>query len=254
MSDNERKHEEQETEISPTEKPDEITATATPTPAEIKTEVKTYAGIVKANPLYSEASKIFHWKDPVKSGLLFGILNLFYILFTWGEYSLITLTSYLLLSVLTVCFGYAKYVVLKAAWLNGKTVENPFKERFKNHKFHVKRETIDVHVATLLDLINLTIDEYREVFYITDITASVKAAVTFYLAAWVGDVFSGITIFYLVLLGFFLWPRLYQEKQKEIDHFAGIAKTQANVYFQLALTKLPPAVTARFPQLKPKSN
>jgi len=222
--------------------------------AEVKIEKKGCMAILRADPLYNEASKIFHWRDPVKSGLLFGMANLFYILFTWGEYSLVTLSSYLLLSLLAVCFSYAKYVVLKASWLNGKTVENPFKERFKNQKFHVKKETIDVHVNTILELINVSIDQYRDAFFVTDTLLSLKVALYLYIAATIGDWFSGITLLYLVTLGFFLWPRLYQEKQKEIDQFYGIAKTQANTYFQLALSKLPPAVTARFPQLKPKIN
>jgi len=214
---------------------------------------KSFISIIKANPLYDEASKIFHWQDPVRSGLLFGVINFLYILLTWGDYTVITLISYLLLALLGVCFAYSNYVVLRASWLQGKTVPNPFVERFKDQDCHITRESIDKHVDTLLDLINLTIDEYRQVFYCTDNLLSLRFALYFYLAATVGEWFSGFTILYLVALGFFVWPRLYQEKQKEIDQLFEIAKAQANVYFQLALSKLPPAVTQRFPMLKPKS-
>jgi len=230
---------------------DEIQPKAT---EESHTERKTCMTILKANPFYNEASKIFHWRDPVRSGLLFGIANLFYILLSWGEYSVVTLTSYLLLSLLLVCFGYANYVVFKASWLQGKKVENPFKEKFKNQKFHLTREAIDKHVDTILDLINLTIDKYRDIFYCTDNLASLKYAFYFYLTATVGDWFSGITLLYLGTLGFFIWPRLYEEKKTEIDHWAGIAWNEGEKYFQLALSKLPPAVQQRFPQLKPKSS
>jgi hypothetical protein len=51
-----------------------------------------------------------------------------------------------------------------------------------------------------------------------------------------------------------VWPRLYEEKQKEIDQLFELAKQQIEKYLDLALSKLPPAVTARFPMLKPKNN
>jgi hypothetical protein len=210
--------------------------------------------ILKKNPLYNEASNIFHWRDPVRSGLLFGIGNLFYILLTWGDYSVITLTSYLLLALTLVCLSYTNFVVLKAAWLQGKKVENPFKDRFKDQKFHLTREAIDPHVDTLIELINVTIDEFRDVFYCTDNMLSLRFALYFYIFATIGGWFSALSIFYLALLGFFVWPRLYEEKKKEIDHFYGIAKTEADKYFQLALSKIPPNVTARFPFLKAKSS
>jgi len=248
---------------STTEQPDEIRSTitkqvekphtTTDEPREL-VALNSYVKTIKANPCYSDVSKILHWTDPVKTGLLFGIFNFFFILSTWAEYSLLTIVSYLLLTLLAICIGYSNYVVLKASWLQGKRVDNPFKERFKDAKFHVSRETAEQHLTTILDLINVTIDNFRDVFYCTDNFLSLRFAFYFYMGATIGNWFSGATLLYLVTLGYFIWPRLYVEKQKEIDHFHGIAKTQANNYFQLALTKLPPAVTARFPQLKPKNN
>jgi len=210
--------------------------------------------IIKANPLYGEVSQVLHWRDPVKSGLIFGIFNFFFFLSNWAEYSMLTIISYLLLTLLCICFGYSNYVVLKASWLQGKRVENPFMERFKDAKFHVSRETAEKHLTTVLDLINVTIDSFRDVFYCTDNFLSLRFAFYFYLSACIGDWFSGETLIYLITLGFFIWPRLYEEKKKEIDHFWGIAVAQGTVYYNLALTKVPPQVLARFPQLKPKSN
>jgi len=215
---------------------------------------KSYVAIIRSNPLYSEGSKIAHWRDPVKSGLLFGIFNFVFFLSTWGEYSFLTIVSYLLLTLLSICLGYANYVVLKASWLQGKRVENPFKERFKDATFHVSKETAEQHLTTILDLLNTTIDNLREVFFCTDNLLSLKFAGLFYLGATIGNWFSGATLLYLVTLGFFIWPRLYEEKKKEIDQVYNIALTQFNNYLQLALSKIPPSVTAKFPGLKPKSN
>jgi len=249
-------------EVTATETPDEIatpvgfvtktTTTSTTTEVREITLMEKYTSIFKTNPLYQDTSKVLHWRDPVKTGLLFGIFNFFFFLYTLADYSMVTIVSYLLLTLLTICFGYSNYVVLKASWLQGKRVENPFQERFKDVKFHVSRETATKYMDTALDLINTTIDLFRDVFYCTDNLLSARFAFYFYMGATIGNWFSGATLLYLVTLGFFLWPRLYEEKRAEIDHFYGIAKTQATAYVHLALTKLPPAVTARFPALKPK--
>jgi hypothetical protein len=250
-----------------TEQPDDIkpvgtvstekaTLSSTSTNAEPKEVVaaKSYYHILKSNPCYGETSKVLHWRDPVKTGLLFGIFNFFYFLSTWAEYSFVTIISYLLFTLLFICIGYANYVVLKASWVQGSQVENPFRARFKDAKFHVSRKTAEEHLVTVLDIVNLTIDNLRDIFYCTDNFLSLRFLVYFYVGAMIGDWFSGATLVYLVTLGFFIWPRLYEEKQKEIDHFKKLALAQATVYYNLALTKIPPAVTARFPQLKPKSN
>jgi len=166
----------------------------------------------------------------------------------------LTIISYLLLTLLCICFGYSNYVVQRAHWLQGKVVENPFRERFKDTKFHVSRETADKHLTTVLDLFNITMDSFRDVFYCTDNFLSLRFLFYFYMGATIGNWFSGSTLVFLITLVLFVWPRLYQEKKKEIDHFYSLAKTQASNYLNLALSKLPPAITQRFPQLKPKSS
>jgi len=246
-----------------TETPDELKPVGSTTPAKPAVvdsdeprevmALERYVSVLKANPLYSDSSKVLHWRDPVKTGLIFGIFNFFFFLYTWADYSLLTIVSYLLLTLLTISFGYSNYVVLKASWLQGLRVDNPFQVRFKNVNFRVSRETIEKHADTVLDLTNTTIDLFREVFYCTDNFLSLRFALYFYLGATVGNWFGGATLVYLAVLGFFIWPRLYEEKKKEIDHFYGIAKTQTVTYAHLAVSKLPPAVAAKFHALKPKS-
>jgi len=143
-------------------------------------------------------------------------------------------------------------VVLKAKWIQGKDVENPFKERFKNIKFHVPPKTIEQHLNTIVELTNLTIDHLRDIFYCTSNTRTALWIVYFYIMATIGSWFGGETLLYLDSLVLFIWPRLYQEKQKDIDHIFNVAMVEADKYLQIALSKLPPAVTARFPMLSPK--
>lgn len=217
------------------------------------TERKTVYSILKANPAYNEVSKFVHWRDPIRTGLFFGIFNCFYLLLTWREYTVVSLLSYMALALLLVCFAYANFVVLKAKWIQGKQVENPFMERFEGATFHVPRECAEQHLDTILELVNVSIDRSRDVFYCTNNVLSAKYALYFYILATLGTWFSGATLVYLAALGLFIWPRLYEEKHKEIDQLYDLAKSHAEKYIQLGLSKLPPAVTNKFPALKPKA-
>jgi len=209
--------------------------------------------ILRSNPLYTDVSNVFHWREPLRSGLLFGIFNFVFLLITWGGYSVVTLISYLFLALIVVCFSYVNFVVLKAKWISGKAAENPLQERFKTTDFHVSKEIAEKHLNTVLELTNITIDSCREVLYCTNVILSLQAAAMCYATATVGGWFAGATLLYLVVLGFFIWPRLYEEKQKEIDALYAVALTHLNNYYQLALSKIPPGVTAKLPFLKPKN-
>lgn len=220
------------------------------------TEVKTYRGyvqIIKANPMYENVSKVLHWTDPLRSGLLFGIFNFFFYLITWGEYSVLTLLSYLFLSILLVCVGYANFVVLYAQLIQKKKVENPLKEKFQNAKCHISKSVANQHAETILEITNLSIDYFREAVYGTNLPQSLKMAGLLYLFATIGNWFSGAALLYLGGLFAFIWPRLYQEKKKEIDQGFEIAKSHINKYIEMGISKIPPNVKSKL-GLKPKEN
>jgi threonine/homoserine efflux transporter RhtA len=42
-----------------------------------------------------------------------------------------------------------------------------------------------------------------------------------------------------VFLAAFVWPRIYQEKQADIDRVYGIALAHLNQYYDLVISKLP---------------
>jgi Reticulon len=69
---------------------------------------------------------VFHWRDPVESGLVFVIVCFFYCLLSFGEYSVITLVSYLLLTGLLVSGLYVNGTLLYASIQKKKAV-HPFR-------------------------------------------------------------------------------------------------------------------------------
>lgn len=216
------------------------TVTTTPvTPSDTK---KTVFSIIKANPLFPRVSELVHWRDPVKSGLVFGIITCSYILLGWLDYSVLTLISYLLLALLAVCFTYATFVHLKSTWLQGHAAANPFVQNFEKVDFHVSKADAEPHLNTILDLANLAIDTFTSVFFITNRILSLKYIAYFYLLAILGEWFSGLTLAYTTVLVAFVWPRLYEEKKKEIDHGFELAYGEYKKYSAVAISKLPPVV------------
>eukprot|EP01116_Phalansterium_solitarium_P022637 TRINITY_DN754_c0_g1_i1.p3 TRINITY_DN754_c0_g1~~TRINITY_DN754_c0_g1_i1.p3 ORF type:complete len:295 (+),score=50.36 TRINITY_DN754_c0_g1_i1:67-885(+) len=210
------------------------------TPTE--TKKKCIISVLQANPFYPKVSALVHWRDPVKSGLVFGIITCSYILLGWFDYTVLTLISYLLFALLAVCFGYAQFVHFRATWVQGRVAENPFVQNFKGVDFHVSKEVATHHLNTVLDIVNLSVDRFTEVFFITNTILALKYLAYFYVLASIGEWFSGLTLAYLVVLIAFVWPRTYEEKKKEIDNGFDLAKAEYKKYSALAVSKLPPAV------------
>ena len=111
-------------------------------------------------------SSIVHWRDPVRSRFSFWNCKYsFTFFFTWGDYSLLTLV--LTWSFLFCLFALVMYTMwfleLRGCKENKSRIPSSniylnyyyfsvficwlkIRERFKNQKFHVTKEAIDVHV------------------------------------------------------------------------------------------------------------
>jgi len=217
---------------------------------------KTFVNIVKSNRFYEQVAQIFYWRDAIKSGLVFGIVNFFYFLVTWGDYSVLTLVSYVLLTFLIPAFAYVHITSLRARYFQGVTnVDNPLKAKLGARDFHIRKEDAEQIMHTILELSNLSFDTLKEIILVYNSFTTIKYGLAFYFLSILGNWVSGTTLVYLVLLGFFIWPRLYQEKQKEIDALYATAHKQAHNYLQLVLSKIPPKVSTQIQAMtKPKQS
>jgi len=234
---------------------DEDIQTSAPTePIEVSRVAtrKSIINILKADPWAKDVSELIHWREPLKTGLIFGIINFSYLLYEFYDYTVVTLVSYLALALAVVCLSYANFVVYYAKFAQKKEVENPFLSRFQGTNFEISQQTVEKHIGTIVDVLNVLLKDLKTIFYSTDTVLTLKWIFYFYLFATVGGWFGGATLLYLSVLGAFLWPRLYEEKQKEIDHAFGVAKVEADKYVQMALEKVPPQVTAYVPALAPR--
>jgi len=190
----------------------------------------------KQNPLYQPISDILYWRDLVESGLSFAVVNFFFLLLLWGDYSLLTLVSYLLLSFFGVSFLYIQFVLMKSK----EPVENPLVAKLRGRDLTIAENLVDPKPIILA--FNLALDQLRTAFLFTANIHSLRVGFALWCISIAGNIFSTTTLLYFGALAVFIWPRLYQERQAQIDQYAAIARAKAEEYGKLAFEKLPPAI------------
>lgn len=232
-------------------KPEEVAQTQTKTevaekpagssmgPVSLKSVWTEMKDAINKCPFTKPTSEILHWRDPIRSGLVFAIGNLFFFLITIGDYSIVTLVSYLFLILTGVSFGYNSYLKFKG------TSENALAETLKQSDLGMTQEAL----ADMVQSCHLTLEAFRkfvyQVFFARDVVLVAEVSGVVFLISQFGKLFSGTFFLYLTFLVSFVWPRVYEMKQKEID--AAVAQAVA-----LISAKVGP-ILEKLPLPKPKS-
>eukprot|EP00026_Physarum_polycephalum_P014088 Phypoly_transcript_14562.p1 GENE.Phypoly_transcript_14562~~Phypoly_transcript_14562.p1 ORF type:complete len:246 (+),score=18.86 Phypoly_transcript_14562:154-891(+) len=202
-------------------------------------ELHKIGAAIKTNPFFPEVSYILHWRDPIRTGLIFGIINLAYFLVYYGEYSVVTLFNYCALALLGTAFAYAYGLILWARYVQGHIIENPLSSRWSSAKVVVSRTVVEKHVDSVCNLVNALLEVMRDVYYCSFPFLAVKFASIFFAQAMIGKWISGIVLSYIVTLIVFAWPRLYEEQKAKIDQYYKLVQDQIQAQLSLAIAKLP---------------
>eukprot|EP01111_Echinosteliopsis_oligospora_P005266 TRINITY_DN1852_c0_g2_i1.p1 TRINITY_DN1852_c0_g2~~TRINITY_DN1852_c0_g2_i1.p1 ORF type:complete len:306 (+),score=111.26 TRINITY_DN1852_c0_g2_i1:95-1012(+) len=202
-------------------------------------ELRELLKALKASPIFYDVSKIVHWEDQVRSGLVFGIINFSYFLLSYGNYSVVTLFSYCALALLISAFAYSNGIMMWGRYVQGIPVENPLAARFADSRWGLSKQMVERHVACVTALANALLGIFRDVFYIRYPLLSIKFAAIFYAASQIGKIFSGFALVYLIIVVAFIWPRLYNERKEQIDKYYHLVHDQASKYIRLGISKFP---------------
>ncbi|XP_026173280.1 reticulon-3 isoform X3 [Mastacembelus armatus] len=181
---------------------------------------------------------LIHWRDPKKSGLVFGLSML--LLLSLAAFSVISVVSYLLLALLcvTITFRIYKSVVQAVQKSNDG---HPFKALI-DKDVSIPPETFRKHVDASLTYINRALKQMSRLFLVEDLVDSLKLAVVMWLLTYVGAVFNGITILILADILLFAVPPIYEKNKTQIDQYIDLARTQVNTTIAKLQEKLPGAV------------
>ncbi|XP_016398576.1 reticulon-3-like isoform X1 [Sinocyclocheilus rhinocerous] len=178
---------------------------------------------------------LVHWRDPKKSGVVFGVSLL--LLLSLAAFSVISVVSYLLLALLCVTISFRIYKsVIQAVQKSNEG--HPFKALMEKD-VTVPPETFRKHVDLCLTHVNRVLKQMSRLFLVEDLVDSLKLAVVMWLLTYVGAVFNGITILILADILLFSVPPIYEKNKTQIDHYIDIARTQVNTTIAKLQEKLP---------------
>ncbi|XP_071334311.1 reticulon-3 isoform X3 [Trachinotus anak] len=181
---------------------------------------------------------LIHWRDPKKSGLVFGLSML--LLLSLAAFSVISVASYLLLALLCVTITFRIYKSVVQA-VQKSNEGHPFKTLI-DKDVSIPPETFRKHVDASLTYINRALKQMSRLFLVEDLVDSLKLAVVMWLLTYVGAVFNGITILILANILLFAVPPVYEKNKTQIDQYIDVARTQVNTTIAKLQEKLPGAV------------
>nr|XP_019955723.1 PREDICTED: reticulon-3-like isoform X3 [Paralichthys olivaceus] len=181
---------------------------------------------------------LIHWRDPKKSGLVFGLSML--MLLSLAAFSVISVASYLLLALLCVTISFRIYKSVIQA-VQKSSDGHPFKTLI-DKDVSIPPETFRKHVDASLTYINRALKQMSRLFLVEDLVDSLKLAVVMWLLTYVGAVFNGITILILADILLFAVPPVYEKNKTQIDQYIDVARTQVNTTMAKLQEKLPGAM------------
>lgn len=180
---------------------------------------------------------LVHWRDPKKSGVVFGLSLL--LLLSLAAFSVISVASYLLLALLCVTISFRIYKsVVQAVQKSGDG--HPFKS-LMDKDLSIPPESFRKHVDNALVYINKALKQMSRLFLVEDLVDSLKLAVAMWLLTYVGAVFNGITILILADILLFAVPPIYEKNKTQIDQYIDLARSQVNTTIAKLQEKLPGA-------------
>ncbi|XP_047455805.1 reticulon-3 [Mugil cephalus] len=181
---------------------------------------------------------LIHWRDPKKSGVVFGLSLL--MLLSLAAFSVISVVSYLLLALLCVTISFRIYKsVIQAVQKSNEG--HPFKSLI-DKDVSIPPETFRKHVDASLAYINRALKQMSRLFLVEDLVDSLKLAVVMWLLTYVGAVFNGITILILADILLFAVPPVYEKNKTQIDQYIDLVRNQVNSTMAKLQEKLPGAV------------
>ncbi|XP_038158446.1 reticulon-3 isoform X1 [Cyprinodon tularosa] len=186
----------------------------------------------------SQVHDLIHWRDPKKSGVVFGLSLL--LLLSLAAFSVISVISYLLLALLCVTITFRIYKSVIQA-VQKSSDGHPFKALIEKD-VSIPPETFRKHVDTSLTHINRALKQMSHLFLVEDLVDSLKLAVVMWLMTYVGAVFNGITILILADILLFAVPPIYEKNKTQIDQYIDLIRTQVNNTIAKLQEKLPGAM------------
>ncbi|XP_068116190.1 reticulon-3 isoform X2 [Hyperolius riggenbachi] len=181
---------------------------------------------------------LLFWRDVKKSGMVFGATMV--VLLSLAAFSIISVLSYLVLSLLTVTISFRIYKCVMQA-VQKSDEGHPFKALL-DQDITLSSDSLQKKVNASLVHINRALKYIIRLFLVEDLVDSLKLALFMWLMTYVGAVFNGITLLILGVLVAFTAPVVYEKYKVQIDHYVSLVHSHVKAITEKIQAKLPGAL------------
>ncbi|XP_067140155.1 reticulon-1-A-like [Centruroides vittatus] len=178
--------------------------------------------VLKAEWIPPKERDLVYWKDPYKTGIVFGTGLILLLSLTW--YSIISVVAHLSLIGLMMGMGFKIYKNLSYVTHFG---EDPL-ENYFNMDVTKSSEQIHRHVDIMLGYGNEGWKSLRRLFLMENIMDSLKFGLILYCMTYIGSWINGMTLINMAYVSFFTVPKLYETYRDQIDSSAEYLKIHIN--------------------------
>lgn len=181
---------------------------------------------------------LIYWADLQRTtGVCGGLLLL---LLSLRSYPLIVVVTTTMLALLVVAFLYRIAMTILNT-LQKTTAEHPFKNLLEDN-IEIPAELVEKYASKARIVINEGIRKLQCLFLVQDTAASLKAMIVCWLISYVASCVNFLTLCIFATFVVFTVPKLYEEKQKEVDQLLALAMEKGCVALTLLEQKLPEKV------------
>jgi uncharacterized protein YrrD len=166
--------------------------------------------------------ELIYWKDIKKSAAVAASSLL--LLIALSIFSVLTVVSYISLTVLTVTFSYAVYKRTLAA-VQKSNEGHPFGQ-YLEMDLSISPEKAQEYAEIISSYMATYVGELRRLVLVEDMIDSIKFGIFLWVMTYIGAWFNGLTLLILGLVSMFSLPKTYEVYQEQIDAYLALAQDQ----------------------------
>lgn len=188
--------------------------------------------------LHPQVISLIYWQELQRTTGVFG--GILFLLLSLCYYSVIGVISTFALSILVVAFLYRIGMTIVKA-VQKTSAEHPFKHILEE-KIELSEECTQKMASEFRICVNESIRKAQSLLLVTDTVASLKAMVLLWLVSYIAGCINFLTLCILGTIVVFTVPKLYEEKQQDIDQIVALGMSKACMVCGLIEEKLPEKV------------
>ncbi|XP_023025655.1 reticulon isoform X5 [Leptinotarsa decemlineata] len=181
-----------------------------------------YSDDAEPLPERGPVESLIYWRDPKKSGPVFGGVLL--VLLSLTYFSLISVVAYLSLLALSLTIAFRIYKnVVQAVQKTGDG--HPFKD-FLEMDMSLPQDKVKEISEVIVAHVNAAVVELRRLFLVEDLVDSIKFGVLLWTLTYLGAWFNGMTLIIIAWVALFSLPKVYETNKTQIDANLEIVRTK----------------------------